>query len=225
MNERSKADGQTKNGLNNLSEFEGARLLADYGIPTAKAMLARDLDDVKKAGQTIGYPVVLKLSSPGISHKTEKGFVEVDLHNEVELELAFDRLREASARANPEYLVQEMVKGSRELAVGVVRDSQFGPCVMFGLGGIFTEVIGDVVFRPAPLGEKDAAEMLQAIKGCAILGPIRGMPTVNRKSLINCLMAVGKIGVERTDIEAIDINPLIVRQGEPLAVDALVVLR
>src|SRR3989339_80249 len=216
---------QTGNSLNNLSEFEGAKLLAGYGIPTAKATLARDWTEVRRAGETIGYPVVLKLSSPGISHKTEKGFVAIDLHNEVDLELAFNRLRAVSSIDKPEYLVQEMVKGSRELVVGMIRDAQFGPCVMFGLGGIFTEILGDVVFRPAPLSEKDAAKMLQEIKGSKILGPLRGMPAVNSDSLIGCLMAVGKIGMERADIMAIDINPLVVREGEPVAGDALVVLR
>lgn len=225
MNGKNNDHEQAGNSLNNLSEFEGAKLLAGYGIPTAKAILARDWTEIKRAGGNIGYPVVLKLSSPGISHKTEKGFVAVDLHNEVELELAFNRLRAISSIDRPEYLVQEMVKGSRELVVGMVRDSQFGPCVMFGLGGIFTEILGDVVFRPAPLSERDAAEMLQGIKGSKILDPLRGMPTVNRDSLIGCLMAVGKIGLERADIMAIDINPLIIRESDPVAVDALVVLR
>ncbi|MBW6485955.1 MAG: acetate--CoA ligase family protein [Syntrophobacterales bacterium] len=225
MNKKSLGDRQAEQSLNNLSEFESAKLLAGYGIPTAKAMLAHDWEAVKRAGKTIGYPVVLKLSSSEISHKTEKGVVAVDLHNEAELGLAFNRIREASAIAKPEYLVQEMVKGGRELVVGMVRDAQFGPCVMFGLGGIFTEILGDVVFRPAPLSERDAAAMLQEIKGNKILDLVRGMPAVNRESLLGCLMAVGKIGLERADIMAIDINPLIVRQGEPVAVDALVVLR
>jgi len=225
MHKKGLGDLQMEQSLNNLSEFESAKLLAEYGIPTARAILAGDWTEVKRAGKSIGYPVVLKLSSSEISHKTEKGVVAVDLHHENDLKLAFNRIRGASQLANPGYLVQEMVQGVRELAVGMVRDAQFGPCVMFGLGGIFTEILGDVVFRPAPLSERDAAEMLQEIKGSKILAPIRGMPAVNRDSLISCLIAVGKIGFEREDIMAIDINPLIVRQSEPVAVDALVVLR
>jgi acetyl-CoA synthetase (ADP-forming) len=225
MIEKGKTARQAGGIANNLSEYESARLLAGYGIPTAKAILAHDLREVVGAGNTIGYPVVLKLSSAAISHKTEKGLVEVDLRGELELEIAFTRLREAAADGNAEYLVQELVRGGRELAVGMVRDPQFGPCVMFGLGGIFTEVLADVVFRPAPLGEGDAAGMLQQIKGQKILAPVRGMPAVNRDSLINCLVTVGNIGLEREEVMAIDINPLIVRGSEPVAVDALVVLR
>ena len=225
MHKKGLGDPKTEESFNNISEFESAKLLAGYGIPTAKAMLAGDWTEVKRAGESIGYPVVLKLSSSEISHKTEKGVVAVDLHHEDDLKLAFNRIRAASGIASPEYLVQEMVQGVRELVVGMVRDAQFGPCVMFGLGGILTEILGDVVFRPAPLSERDAAEMLQEIKGSKILGPIRGMPAANRDSLISCLIAVGKIGFEREDIMAIDINPLIVRQSEPVAVDALVVLR
>lgn len=225
MTEQEKAAKQTIPGSKNLSEYEGARFLASYGIPTAKAVLAHDWSEVKRAGETVGYPVVLKFSSPAISHKTEQGLVAVDLRGEADLEVAFNRIRGNSAIDKQEYLVQEMVKGERELVVGLVRDPQFGPCVMFGLGGIFAEILGDVVFRPAPLGVGDAAEMLQEIKGSKILAPVRGMPAVNRDSLINCLVAVGKIGLERDDVMAIDINPLIVRGNEPVAVDALVVLR
>jgi acyl-CoA synthetase (NDP forming) len=109
--------------------------------------------------------------------------------------------------------------------MGMIRDPQFGPCVMFGLGGILTEILGDVTFRPAPLSEADAAEMLREIKGNKILDAVRGMPAVDADSLIRCLMAVGRIGLERDEILAIDINPLIVQGSKPVAVDALVVLR
>jgi acetyl-CoA synthetase (ADP-forming) len=209
----------------NLSEYEGAKLLAKYGIPTAKSVLADDWPEVRKVAEAVGYPVVLKISSAMVSHKTEKGFVETDLRSEAELEAAFNRMQAVSTEFPREYLVQEMVKGGRELVVGMVRDFQFGPCVMFGLGGIFTEILGDVVFRPAPLSERDAAAMIREIRGSKILGAVRGMAAVNQKSLAACLMAVGKIGLEREDIQAIDINPLIVRGDEPIAVDALVALR
>ncbi len=212
-------------GVGNLSEYEGAKLLAKYGIPTAKSVLADDWPEVRKVAEAVGYPVVLKISSAMVSHKTEKGFVETDLRSEAELEAAFNRMQAVSTEFPREYLVQEMVKGGRELVVGMVRDFQFGPCVMFGLGGIFTEILGDVVFRPAPLSERDAAAMIREIRGSKILGAVRGMAAVNQKSLAACLMAVGKIGLEREDIQAIDINPLIVRGDEPVAVDALVALR
>jgi biotin carboxylase len=208
-----------------LSEFESTRLLADYGIPTAKGVLALNWDDVKKAAESIGYPVVLKVCSPEVSHKTESGLVAVDLRNEADLGAAFKRISEASPVKDAAYLVQEMVKGGRELVMGMIRDPQFGPCVMFGLGGIFTETLGDVTFRPAPLSEADAREMIGEIKGHKILGAIRGMAAVDLDSLIQCLMAIGRIGVEREEIQAIDVNPLIIRGSQPIAVDALVILK
>ena len=208
-----------------LSEFESARLLADFGIPTAKGILAQNWEEVRKAAEGIGYPVVLKVCSPEVSHKTERGLVAVDLRNEADLELAFHRISGSSFVKRGEFLVQEMIKGGRELVIGMIRDPQFGPCVMFGLGGILTEILGDVTFRPAPLCEADAEEMLREIKGKKILGAIRGMPAVDTGSLIQCLMAVGRIGLEREEIQAIDVNPLIIQGSRPVAVDALVVLR
>jgi acetyl-CoA synthetase (ADP-forming) len=208
-----------------LSEFESARLLADYGIPTAKGALAQNWNDVKKAAENIGYPVVLKVCSPEVSHKTESGLVAVDLRNQTDLETAFQRIGAASPVKDAAFLVQEMVKGGRELVVGMVRDPQFGPCVMFGLGGIFTEILGDVTFRPAPLSEADAQEMIGEIRGHKILGAIRGMPAVDADALVACLLAMGRIGVEREEIQAIDVNPLIIRGSKPVAVDALVILK
>ena len=204
-------------GSKTLSEFESARLLAGFGIPTAKGILAQNLEEVKKAAESIGYPVVLKACSPEVSHKTESGLVAVDLRNEADLELAFQKISGSSAAKGGGFLVQEVM--------GMIRDPQFGPCVMFGLGGIFTEILGDVTFRPAPLSEADAAEMMREIKGNKILDAVRGMPAVDADSLIQCLMAVGRIGMEREEIEAIDVNPLIIQGSKPVAVDALVVLK
>lgn len=220
--DRNSAMGQ---GSKTLSEFESTRLLAGFGIPTAKGILAQNLEEVKKAAESIGYPVVLKACSPEVSHKTESGLVAVDLRNEADLELAFQKISGSSPAKGGGFLVQEMIKGERELVMGMIRDPQFGPCVMFGLGGIFTEILGDVTFRPAPLSEADAAEMMREIKGNKILDAVRGMPAVDADSLIQCLMAVGRIGMEREEIQAIDVNPLIIQGSKPVAVDALVVLK
>ena len=216
-----------------LSEWESARLLTGFGIPMAKGILAQNWDEVRKAAEGIGYPVVLKACSPEVSHKTESGLVAVYLRNEADLEAAFKRISEASPVKDSAYLVQEMIKGGRELVVGMIRDPQFGPCVMFGLGGIFTEILGDVTFRPAPLSQADAAEMTREIKGHQILNAVRGMTAVDADALVACLMAMGRIGVEREDIQAIDVNPLIIQDsrqsrgqaGKPVAVDALVILK
>ncbi len=208
-----------------LSEHESAGLMTNMGIPMAKGILARNFTDVQKAAQEIGYPVVLKACSPEVSHKTESGLVAVNLKNETDLKVAFEKISKASPDKTGGFLVQEMVKGERELVMGMIRDPQFGPCVMFGLGGIFTEIMGDVTFRPAPLSETDAREMIGEIKGGKILGAVRGLPAVDIDSLIQCMLVISRIGMEREEIQAIDVNPLVVQGSRPVGVDALVILR
>ncbi|MEW6334902.1 MAG: acetate--CoA ligase family protein [Thermodesulfobacteriota bacterium] len=216
-----------------LSEWESARLLADFGVPMARGIYAGSWDEARRAAADIGYPVVLKACSPEVSHKTEGGLVALDLRSEAELEAAFQEIGAASAGRGGGFLVQERIRGRRELAVGMIRDPQFGPCVMFGLGGIFTEILSDVTFRPAPLSAADAAEMIGEIKAHAILGAVRGMTAADRESLAACLIAMGRIGVECEAIQAVDVNPLIVedvgpasgRGSRPVAVDALVILK
>lgn len=221
-----------KQNRKTLSEWESARLLTGFGIPMARGILAQNWDEVKAAAEDIGYPVVLKACSPEVSHKTEGGLVAVDLRSEAELKPAFQRISEASPDKGGGFLVQERIRGRRELVMGMIRDPLFGPCVMFGLGGIFTEILGDVTFRPAPLCEADAAEMIGEIKAHAILGAVRGMTAVDRESLMACLIAMGRIGLECEAIQAVDVNPLIIEDGgqasgrgsRPMAVDALVIL-
>jgi len=195
-----------------LSEYESTGLLNGFGIPTVQAVFAKTLEEVKRAAREIGYPVVLKICSPEVSHKTEKGLVALGLRTEADLEQAFQRISGVSSVTSGGFLVQEMITGERELVMGLIRDPQFGPCVMFGLGGIFTEILGDVSFRPAPLSESDAKEMIEEIKGHKILGAVRGMEAVDSNMLIRCLIALGRIGVEREEIAAIDVNPLILLQ-------------
>lgn len=122
-------------------------------------------------------------------------------------------------------LVEKMVKGSREFVIGLSRDPSFGPCVMFGLGGIFTEALKDVTFRVAPLTQEDALEMIDEIKTKKLLGEFRGSPAVDRNALARALVGVGELGVKYDAIAEIDINPLIICGDKPVAVDALVVLK
>jgi acyl-CoA synthetase (NDP forming) len=150
--------------------------------------------------------------------------IKLDIRDEREALTAFDEIAARMNSGKGAVLVQEMIKGARELMVGLTRDKQFGPCVMFGLGGIFTEVLEDVAFRLAPLEKRDALEMMAEIKGHKILEAIRGMDAVDKESLANILINVGRIGLENEQVKEIDINPLIVRGDSPLAVDALIVL-
>src|SRR5262249_27669574 len=121
-------------------------------------------------------------------------------------------------------LVAEQVRGRRELIAGLVRDPQFGPCVLLGLGGIFTEALGDVVFAAAPLSLVEAQRMIDGLRTQPLLGPFRGEPGVDRGALARLLVGLGRLGVERADVRSVDLNPLIVRDGKPIAVDALVEL-
>jgi len=213
------AKGQTA-----LSEFESKQLLASYGIPVTKEALVENEENLFKTASDIGYPVVIKACSSDISHKTEKGLIRVDIRNDDEAKVAFNEIIAGMNGNEKTILVQEMIKGKRELVAGLTRDAQFGPCVMFGLGGIFTEILKDISFRIAPLEKLDAMEMMQEIKGYKILDSIRGMDAANLDILADILIALGKIGLENENIKEIDINPLILSGGKPVAVDALVVL-
>ncbi len=161
-------------GSASLAEFEAKQLLAQYGIPVTREKEVSGLQDALRAAAEIGYPVALKGSGEGLLHKTEKGLVRLDLKNERDVQEAYTVLTGAPGVAN--VLVQEMIKGKRELVAGLTRDPQFGPCVMFGLGGIFTEVLKDVAFRVAPLNRREARQMMEDLRGREILGAVRGMP-------------------------------------------------
>lgn len=207
-----------------LSEHESSQLLVSYGIPVARQVLVRDSADLTEALKQFEYPIVLKGCSSEISHKTEKGLVRMDIRSETEARAAFDDIRAAMDVADPAVLVQELVRGDRQLMAGLTRDPQFGPTVMFGLGGIFTEILKDVSFRLAPLERSDALDMMRDIKGHRILDAVRGLPPVDLEALSDVLINLGRIGDEHPHVKEIDINPLIVRGAEAVAVDALVVL-
>ena len=215
-----------KAGRGALSEFDSKRFLSAYGVPITRERLVNSEKDARAAAERLGYPVVLKGCAHDLLHKTEAGLVMVGLGSSKEVANAF---RELKARAGSDFggrfLVQEMVKGDRELMIGMTRDEQFGPSVMFGLGGIFTEILEDVVFRLAPLSLSDAREMMSEIRSTKILNSVRGMARVNQPMLARAIVAVGKAAVDNPDIAEIDINPLIVSGSHPVAVDGLVILK
>jgi acyl-CoA synthetase (NDP forming) len=208
-----------------LSEYDSKQILAAYGIPITREALVQHLHEAQAAASRIGYPVVLKACSHAITHKTEKGLIHVDLRHDADLREAFQSLRQHMQGLDGDVLVQEMVKGPREFVLGMIRDPQFGPCVMFGLGGIFTEVLDDVCFRVAPIDLRDALEMMADIRGHKLLSAMRGMAAVDQDVLAESLIALGRIGLEHEMIQEIDVNPMIVRGSRPVAVDALVVLQ
>jgi len=210
-----------------LSEFESKQVLAGYGVPITEERLAQTADDASSAADEIGYPVVLKACGPEITHKTERELVVVGVRNAEELRFAFDNIKTNLGDTPSEgVLVQQMVSGERELAIGLIRDPQFGPCVMFGLGGIFTEILKDTSFRVAPITEEEALQMMDDIRAKEILGPVRRMAPADRPRLAKALVGLGQVGIEEENVAEIDVNPLIItHDGSPIAVDALIVLK
>jgi len=217
-------DEALRKGQSTLSEYQSKSFLASYGIPITKERLVKTRKEAIQAAKEIGFPVVLKACAPEITHKTELNLIELDLRDDVSLSDAYDRVTGHEGVSVDGVLVQEMIKGQRELVIGLTRDPQFGPCVMFGLGGIFTEILNDVSFRIAPLEEKDAQEMIREIKSHKILDAFRGQPPVDVDVLCHALVSIGEIGMKFDQVKEIDVNPLIINGDQPVAVDALVVL-
>lgn len=211
-----------------LSEADSKRLLAGFGVPVARERLVADPGDAAAAAADLGFPVVLKLCGEAIAHKTERDLVRLGLGDAGAVARAADELW---ANRRPEdgavsLLVAEQVRGRRELIAGLVRDPQFGPCVVLGLGGILTEALQDVVFALAPLSGADARRMVDGLRASHLVTrPFRGEPAVDRDALAELLLGLGRLAAERSDVASVDVNPLIVRaDGRPVAVDALVEL-
>ena len=209
-----------------LSEAESKALLARHGIAVPAEELVASAGEAAAAAGRIGFPVVVKLCGQSIAHKTERGLVKLGLRDAAAVEAAAAELR---APARPEdgdvgLLVGSMVAGARELIAGFVRDDEFGPCVMLGIGGIFAEALGDVAFRLAPLAPVDADDLIDDLSNQTLLGPLRGEPPVDRAALARILLGLAEVGEGDERIRSIDLNPLIVAGGVPVAVDALVEL-
>jgi len=207
-----------------LDEYESKRILSAYGLPVARGSLANSEGEAVYAAENIGFPVAVKACSWEVMHKTGKDLIVLNVQTEEGVRKAFQSIRRAS-RENMPVLVQEMVKGSRELTAGMSRFPNFGPCILFGLGGIFMEVVRDTVFRSAPISRTEAEEMIFDIRGREILGGIRGMPPVDTASLINILQGVSHIAMLHDDIAEIDLNPIIISGSKPVIADALFVLK
>jgi acetyl-CoA synthetase (ADP-forming) len=209
-----------------LSEHESKRLLAQFGIPVPDERLVDSAEAAAHAADELGLPVVLKLCGRGIAHKTERGLVRLDLRDADAVRGAARELLAARRRdeSDARLLVAPQRRGRRELIAGLVRDPQFGPCVMLGLGGIFAEALRDVAFAVAPLERGDADELIDALAAGALLGPFRGEPAVDRARLRAVLEGLARLGDARPDVRSVDVNPLLVDGSEPVVVDALVEL-
>ena len=213
-------------GVPTLSEAESKALLGRHGVPVPAEELVGTAEEAVAAAERIGFPVVLKLCGAVIAHKTERGLVKLGLRDGEAVRAAAGELLGA---ARPEdgavgLLVGAMLSGARELIAGYVRDDEFGPCVMLGVGGVLAEAVADVAFRLAPLAPVDAEELIDDLQSQKLLGPVRGEPAVDRAALAGILLGLAAVGEGDERIRSIDLNPLIVSGGVPTAVDALVEL-
>ena len=208
-----------------LSEFESKRLLASHGVVVSRDRLAQSAGEAMIAATEIGGPVALKLCGPSLAHKSERGLVRLGLDGSDAVRLAAEDLLAAATTDDGEValLVSEMVAGHRELIAGVVLTEQFGAALMLGLGGVLAEAIGEAVFRLLPASEADCQDMIDDLGIPALLGPLRGEPAVDRDALAATLLGLAE-AAGGEGIQAIDVNPLVIRDGQPVAVDALVVV-
>jgi acyl-CoA synthetase (NDP forming) len=212
--------------MRSLSESESKQLLAGYDVPVVKEIIAKDIEDAVRVAGDLNFPVVLKGNGARLTHKSDRGLVCLGLSNVEQVREAAKRVLDAAGKDLDGYLIQPMLAGKREFVAGLMRDPMFGPIVMFGLGGVFTEALKDVVFRAVPIDEIEAETMLDEIKAYKLLGEFRGEQAADRKALVNCLLGLSKLAGERPDVAEVDINPLLVGpDGQVSAVDALVILK
>jgi len=211
-----------------LSERDSKRLLGPYGIAFAREAVAHTADEAAAQATTIGFPVVCKLGGDGIAHKTERGLVRLGLGDAAAVRTAAAGLLAARRPDDGDVhlLVAEQVQSARELIAGVTRDPTFGPCVALGLGGILTEALGDAVFAAAPLTNGEARRMLEGLQARRLLlEPFRGEPAADLDALARLLVGLGTLAGERPEVASVDLNPILLPGGRPVAVDALVELR
>lgn len=218
-----------KEGRKNLTETEAKAVCMDYGIPVTRSELAENEEEALKLAEKIGFPVVLKIVSPDIIHKSDVGGVIVNLKNAKEVGNAYKQIlsnvkkHDANAKIVG-MLVQEMAPASTEVIVGSIKDPQFGPALMFGLGGVFVEVLKDVTFRIAPVNEEEAHEMIEEVKAYPLLKGYRGSPPADINAIVKIILATSKLVMEHEEIKELDLNPIMVYEKGAKAVDARIIL-
>jgi acyl-CoA synthetase (NDP forming) len=208
-----------------LSEAESKVILAGYGIPVIKEIVAVSMEEALIAADKLGFPVVVKGLGKALTHKTERGLVRLNIMTQDDLRKAVDEIQTSAGRDLEGFLVQPYLPGKREFVAGLFQDPNFGPVIMFGVGGIYTEVFNDVCFGLAPLERVDMDQMLSEIKAAKLLDDFRGERHVSRDQLRQVLGGLSRLAMDRPEIQEVDINPLVVsNKGDITAVDALVVL-
>jgi acyl-CoA synthetase (NDP forming) len=218
-----------KQGRSLLTEIEAKQVLEHAGVPVSPARLARTRDEAMSTADALGYPIVLKIVSPQITHKSDVGGVALNLASKDEVGAAFDRVVAAAKQAEPKapidgVAVQRMEKQGIEVIIGMTKDPQFGPVLMFGLGGVLVEVLKDVAFRVVPLNERDARQMVHEIKGFPLLEGYRGQDPADVARLEELLLKVSAFVEAHPEVAELDLNPVFAYKDDAVAVDARIVL-
>jgi acetyl-CoA synthetase (ADP-forming) len=212
-----------------LLEHEAKTVCKEYGIPITELKIAKSADEAAKYSEQIGYPTVLKIVSPDVLHKFDVGGVVLDINSQEEAKTAYNQIIENVKKHKPDakivgILVQEMAPCATEVIVGAIKDAQFGPTLMFGLGGTFVEVMKDVSFRIAPIKEEEAQEMISEIKAYPILQGCRGQAPRDIDTITKILLNTSKLVMDHPDIKELDLNPVMVYAKGAKTVDARIIL-
>ena len=209
-----------------LTEFESKELLQEIGIPIPGQKLTISKKDTISAAEEIGYPIVMKLMAEDIIHKSDTGAVKLNLKSKEDVDKAYDELIEIPSQMEKKISVQKMAEEPiTELIIGMTTDPQFGPALMFGIGGILVELLEDVSFRIAPITEYDAREMIHEIKGFPILDGYRGKPKADIDAIVETLLKISDIVVEHEEINEMDLNPIFIYEKGLICVDARIILK
>jgi acetyl-CoA synthetase (ADP-forming) len=222
-------DQVKKEGRAILTEYESKRILKQAGISVVETKLAKTQKEAVSFSQKIGFPVVLKITSPDVIHKSDSEGVKLSINSAAEVKKAYNEIFKKVRKQYPDAIihgvsVQKMVRPGTEVIVGTSKDPQFGPVIMFGLGGIFVEVLKDVSFRIIPLGRKDALEMIEEIKGYPLLQGYRGKEPADISALVDIILKISKFIEENPQIKELELNPIFVYRNRAIAVDARIFL-
>ena len=218
-----------EDGRKVLFEHEAKTICAEYGITVNRFSLAKNENEAAELAEQIGFPAVLKVVSPEIVHKSEAGGVKINLKDTDEVRGAYNTIIENAKKYNSKanivgVLVQEMAPQGIETIIGAVKDPQFGQTLMFGLGGIFVELLKDVTFRVAPITEQDAAEMIVGVKAFPLLNGYRGSPPADVKAIVTQLVCVSHLVMDYPEIRELDLNPVMAYPHGTKVVDARIIL-
>ncbi|MHA2005672.1 MAG: acetate--CoA ligase family protein [Candidatus Hodarchaeales archaeon] len=209
-----------------LTEFESKELLKEIGIQIPSQKLTTSKEETISAAEEIGFPIVLKLMAEDVVHKSDTGAVKLNLKTKEEVEEAYNDLMKIPAQTEKKISVQNMAKEPiTELIIGMTTDPQFGPALMFGIGGILVELLEDVSFRIAPVTEYDCREMIREIKGFPILDGYRGKPKADIDAIVDTLMKISDLAVKYEEINELDLNPVFIYENSLICVDARIILK